>query len=261
MELIIDTIPYCQFYRFYRQGLPPRRADRFANGTMPMRAAQYCDAVTAASGFGWWLFSPVDAFLVWDGQAIVWSLNGQDWEAVDDSVHFPGFPEAFDTEAPAYLEGTAPPFLTRLPEPGIIQVSLGLFARTAPGWSVLIRRPPNFPLPSHIEHYEGIVDTSRWFGPLFINLRLTKTDIPIRLRADMPLVQVQPLPHALLASQVLSFETINALESKDWEAYRTTTAEPNSRPDRVFGGYAASERRYRKANSSSGCPVYQETVL
>jgi Family of unknown function (DUF6065) len=247
----MSSIPCCKFYPFYRAGRPPSRADRFAGGTIPVRAAQYCQAVTAASAFGWWLFPPIDTYLLWDGRTIVWSLDGQEWQAVDDSVHFPGFPNEFDAEVPDYLSGMAPPFLTSLPEPGLVQVSLGLFARTAPGWSMLIRRPSNFPLPGHIEHFEGLVDTSRWFGPLFINIRLTKTDTPIRLRADMPLAQAQPLPHSLLKPQMLAHETINSLGPDEWQAYWATTAEPNLRPDRAFGAYAADQRRCGRGGSQT----------
>ena len=42
--------------------------------------------------------------------------------------------------------------------------------------------------------FEGIVETDRWFGPLFTNMRFTRSHLPIRLRADYPLVQAQPVP-------------------------------------------------------------------
>ena len=235
-------LPHCRFYRFYNSGRAPQKADRFSAGTLPMRAARYCDAVTTASGFGWWLFPPTDTYLVWDGRSIVWSTNCEDWQTVDDVVHFPGFPVGFDAIAPDCLQGKAPPFLTSLPEPGLIQISLGLFARTAPGWSMLIRRPANFPISSPVDHYEGVLNTGKWFGPLFINLRLTKTDVPIRLRSDMPIAQAQPIPQALLVPSILEFEM--ALPGPDeWEAYRTTIVEPNNHPDRAFGAYAVGQRR------------------
>ena len=52
--------------------------------------------------------------------------------------------------------------------------------------------------------YEGIVETDRWFGPLFTNLRFTRTDVPVRLRADFPLAQVQPLPRLAYADSTLA---------------------------------------------------------
>lgn len=241
----------CEFFRYFTDGRSPQIADRFAGGFLSMRAAQYCDAVTLASGFGWWLYCPVDCTVVWDGQSIIWSLDGENFRAVDDTAHFPGFPDRWNETAPDDLADLCPAFLTALPEPGLLQVSLGLFARTAPGWMLALRRPANFPLPGPIEHFDGIVDTSAWMGPLFINLRLTKTDVPIRLRADMPLVQAQPLPLTLLASG--PWPPVNLEPGPaEWDAYHRSVAEPYSRPTRAFGAYATDERRRRKA---SGCPV------
>ena len=240
--------PECTFYRFYQHGRLPFRADRFAGGTLPMRAARYCDAVTTASGFGWWLFPPVDTYLSWDGRIIVWSSSGDEWIPVDDAVHFPGFPEEFDKQAPDNLKGTAHPFLTALPEPGVIQISLGVLARTGADWSLLVRRPANFPLPGHFDHFEGIITTGSGIGHIFTNIRLTKTDFPIRLRADMPLVQVQPIPRIVLTEAVLADMMVkNSLSRAEWDDYYRSIAEPNTRPDRPFGAYAVGERRARRA--------------
>jgi Family of unknown function (DUF6065) len=225
-----------------------------------MRATQYCDALTTASGFGWWMFAPVEIALKWDGKAIFWSQDGVEWQVIDDTVHFPGFPDAFDAQAPQSLQGMAPPFLMSLPEPGLIQVSLGLIARTSPGWSMLIRRPPNFAFPGHIEHFEGVVDTSEWSGPLFINLRLTRTDVPIRLRADIPLAQAQPIPNFLLTPTASAFQTVNELGPREWEAYRISVAEPHSRPGRAHGAYAAEQRRRRRGIEAHACTAGAQGV-
>ena len=239
--------PSCRFFRFYTKGRPPIRADRFAGGTLPIRAARHCDAVTAASGFGWWLFPPVNTALSWDGRIIVWSNDGENWVPVDDAVHFPGFPEEFDDLAPAHLRGAAPPYLTALPEPGVIQISLGLLASTSEDWCLLIRRPANFPLPGHFDHYEGIVATGERPILLFINLRLTKTDFPIRLRADMPLVQAQPILQNCVSGLVLNDMAVeDGLGTNEWDGYFRTIAEPSTRPDRPLGGYAVVQRRARR---------------
>ncbi len=41
--------------------------------------------------------------------------------------------------------------------------------------------------------YEGIVETDRWFGPLFTNLRLTCTHALVEINPEMPLLQFQPI--------------------------------------------------------------------
>ena len=113
----------------------------------------------------------------------------------------------------------------------------------------------NLPAPGGYVAYEGIVETDRWFGPLFTNLRLTRTDSPIRLRADYPLIQVQPLPRTLYTDDVLAdmaiAGTLKDFSAQDWADYNTSIAEPSSRPNRPFGSYAVDGRKRRK----SGCPV------
>lgn len=52
--------PIAHFYRVIDEARLPQRADRSAAGTLPTRAYRYCDAVTSAAGFGWWLFPPTD---------------------------------------------------------------------------------------------------------------------------------------------------------------------------------------------------------
>ena len=244
--------PNCRFFRFYRRGRAPTRADRFAGGTLPVRAARYCDAVTTASGFGWWLFPPVETLLSWDGRIIVWSTDGDEWNPVDDAVHFPGFPDEFDKQAPDGLRGAAPPYLTALPEPGLIQISLGVLAQTNPDWCLLVRRPANFPLPGHIEHFEGVIATDYRIGHVFINLRLTKTDFPIRLRPDIPLVQAQPILRMLVTDAVLNDMTVeDTLGAAEWHQYDQTIAEPSTRSERGFGAYSAAERRARKRSEQA----------
>jgi len=245
--------PNVRFYSFIDGARPPQRADRSAVGTLPMRAVRYCEAVCSATAFGWWLFCPIDCWVLYDGTGMFWSQDGDTWLPLSDACHFPGFPEKWDEVAPPELAGMCPPFLTALGEHGgFLQVQFGLMARAAPGWGLLVRRPANFPLMTHVEHFEGIVEPESWFGPLFINLRLTKTDTPIRLRADLPLAQVQPVPCTLYGDAVLGDMQMAAPRLADfgateWSDYTRRVAEPNRRPDRPYGAYAVETRKRRKA--------------
>ena len=105
--------------------------------------------------------------------------------------------------------------------------------------------------------YEGIVETDRWFGPLFTNLRLTQTHKPVRLRADFPLVQVQPLPREAYAERTLNATSIvpnmAAMSEDDWRAYEETIVTPSQDPDREFGAYAVAARRRRHGS----CPFHK----
>jgi hypothetical protein len=147
------------------------------------------------------------------------------------------------------LKGFSPPFLTALPEPGTLQMWTGLIAETAPDWHLLVRAPANLPSPGGISLFEGIVETDRWFGPLFSNMRFTRSHSPIRLRADYPLLQVQPVRRETYGSDLLDRMAVTPgpshLTSAQWDAYHQSIVEPNSRPDRAFGGYATAARKKR----------------
>ena len=245
--------PIVRFHRLIEQAREPIRADRSAAGTLPARAMRYCEAATSAAGFGWWVFPPTDLTLLWDGEAIFWHYQ-DNWIALS-TAQFPNFSTNFDAAAPTDLAGCAPPFLTVLPEPGTLQIWTGLFARTAPDWSLLIRPPANLALPGGYALYEGIVEADRWFGPLFTNLRFTRSHSPIRLAADFPLAQVQPIPrHAYSDATLHSAErtpNLSAFTQTEWAAYRASIVEPNSRPNRPFGAYATATRK----RGSGRCPM------
>src|SRR5437016_6504113 len=55
--------PIVTFYRAIPESFEPMRADRSALGVIPTAAFQYCEALTSASAFGWYLFSPMTFYL------------------------------------------------------------------------------------------------------------------------------------------------------------------------------------------------------
>lgn len=247
--------PVVRFYRLIDEARLPQRADKAAGGTLPVRAYRYCDAVTTASGFGWWIFPPADLQLIWDGYDICWRCTGwSDWVPLASASQFPNFSERFDAAAPRDLLGCSPPFLTALPEPGNLQIWTGLMARTAPEWSLLLRAPANIPSGGGYSLYEGLIESDRWFGPLFTNLRMTRTDRPVRLRADFPLLQVQPLPRIAYADATLAATDLvadmTALRADDWSDYKSTVASPCENRDRGLGGYAVAARK----RARGACP-------
>ncbi len=250
--------PVVRFYRLIDDARLPQRADRSAAGTLPMRAYRYCEAVTTAAGFGWWIFPPTDLQVLWDGHDIFWQCTGwQDWLPLTPSAQFPEMTARFDEAAPESLQGCSPPFLTALPEAGTLQIWTGLMARTRADWSLLIRAPANLPLPGGYHLYEGIIETDRWFGPMFTNMRLTRTNMPIRLRPDFPLALAQPVPRKAYVDATLSsmecVADIAEISEADWTDYQSTIAVPNSDVDRAFGAYAASTRKRNRAD----CPALQ----
>lgn len=242
--------PLVTFYRVIESARLPQRADRSAAGTLPARASRYCDAVTSASAFGWYLFPPMDFSLLWDGTDVFWSYAGvRDWLPLT-AAQFPHLGSRFDAVAPETARGYSPPFLTAVPEPGTVQIWSGMIARTAPDWSLLVRPLANLPAGGGCALYEGIVETDRWFGPLFTNLRLTRTDRPVRFQADYPMAQVQPLLRALYSDATLDAVSIipdlDGFGPADWEDYCATVVRPNQDPHRPIGRYAIEARRRRR---------------
>jgi hypothetical protein len=235
------------FYRAIPQSPAPMRADRGALGVLPTAAFQYCEALTSASSFGWYIFSPITFHVQWDGTDILWTFKGaESWWPLT-SCHFPNFPSCFDKYAPEDVRGFAPPFLTKIFAPGVMQIWSGLFVKTAPNWSLLIRPAANIPRSQSYETFEGIVETDRWFGPLFINIRLTSTNRPIEFNPDKPLFQVQPLMRETYSERHQSafslIDDLSGLTAEDWNAYRATVVKPNAAAYRPVGRYATGVRK------------------
>jgi hypothetical protein len=240
--------PLVRFHRLIERARPPERADRSAGGLLPTRAFRYCEAVTTASAFGWYVFPPISFSFVWDGEAIAWTYDGADaWHPLG-KAQFPHFSAEFDRAAPEALRGYAPPFVAALPEPGVVQVWSGLLARTQPGWSLLVRAPANMPRNGY-ELFEGIVETDRWFGPLFTNVRLTRTDQPVTFDADMPLFQAQPLHRSIYSDERLNAFAcepgLDRLSPADWDDFRATVVKAGP-----LGHDAVEVRRRRRTEAA-----------
>lgn len=247
--------PVVTFYRMIDQAPVPDRADRSALGSLPTRAYRHCDAITTAAGFGWYIRPPCDFDLFWDGSQVLWTMAGLDGWLPLGAAQFPHFRARFDAAAPAALREYSPPFLTAIQEPGVVQVWTGLAARTAPGWSLLVRPLANLPRHPGYEPYEGVVEADHWFGPLFTNLRLTRTDQAVSFRRDDPFLQLQPIPQMAYADAVLNgagmVGSLDDWRAEDWDAFHLDIVLPNADPERHAGRYAAEARRRRRR----GCPM------
>jgi hypothetical protein len=208
--------------------------------------------MATASAFGWYLFPPMSFSVMWDGRLeVVWTYEGAEGWYPLKRAQFPNFATQFDQAAPEDIRGYSPPFLgaSTDTEPGLIQIWTGLIARTPPDWSLLVRPPANLPRSLGYESWEGIVETDRWFGPLFVNMRLIRTHAPIEFDADIPLLQVQPVHRDTYGKILDTFETVpsmNELTPADWDAFRKTVVRPKHGPLRHLGEYAVASRKRRK---------------
>jgi len=241
------TAPIVSFYRAIESGLPPARAGRSAGGTLPVRGVRYCEAVTSASAFGWHIFPPFGFSLMWDGETVAWA-TGDEWYRLDEAAQYPNGLDRFDSAAPSECKGFCPPWLLRGVTPGIVQVWTGIIVSTAPGWSLLIRAPANLGRSWGFETFEGIIETDRWTGPLFVNLRLIATDTPCSFPARYPFLQVQPVPRSVYGDEVLNsaeIASIAAMDENDWRGFHETIVTPAQNPDRPLGDYAVRVRKRR----------------
>jgi hypothetical protein len=243
----LDSPPIVEFFQLVANPRPPQRADRAVGGTIPTRALRYCEAITSASGFGWYVFLPIRFKVVWDGHDMLWSYDGaEDWLPLQGAAQYPNFREQFDSFAPPAARGFSPPFLTRSIQPGGLQIWTGCIAKTVPGWHLLIRSVANLPKSLSYAAFEGIIETDHWFGPLFTNIRVIKTDTPIEFRNDIPFLQVQPVRKEHYGDRFLRnfvVKGVDELSVENWEQFHSTVVRPNSDPERQPGRYAVSVRK------------------
>lgn len=240
--------PVVEFFHLVPGSQHPHRADKSVGGVIPARALRYCEAITSASAFGWYVFLPLAFKVVWDGHDMLWTYDGADeWMPLTrDAVQYPGFSEAFDQVAPPGALGYAPPFLTPSIQPGSLQIWTGCIAKTAPGWSLLVRGVANLSHSLSYQMFEGIIETDNWFGPLFDNVRVLKTDTPVEFRTDVPFLQVQPVRKEVYADKFLqnfAVKELCELSPENWEAFQRTVVVPNADPERKRGQYAVSVRK------------------
>ena len=157
-----------------------------------------------ASGLGWYVFLSLDFQLVFDGVEAIISLDeGDNWYPLT-TLQYPDFAAHFNEHAPSEARGFAPPFIAMTEDPGIVQIWTGYIVRTAPDYSLLVRSPANILATQGYHQLEGVIETDRWFGPLFTNIKLLRTNAPIHFHAHHPFVQLTPIHRAHYADALLN---------------------------------------------------------
>lgn len=239
--------PHVRFHRLFETAQKPILADSSASGLLPTRAFRFCEAARVASSLGWYVFPPVAFSVVYDGAATHWCLGGEEWSLLDDVV-LETERQNFNASCPEDLKDHCPPLLGAA-EGGMLQITTGLAVTTPKDWGVLIRRPPNIPQKSHLEYFEGFVETGSWFGPLFVNVKPLKTDVPVSFTPDWPLAFVQPLPISVTRPETFQNVSYAAdleeLTDLDWSNLGNTLV-GRLGPDREVARYATTVRKSRR---------------
>lgn len=227
--------PIVTFHRIVESAPLPLRADKSALGTLPAAAFQYCEAVRAASGWGWYVFPPVDIHLLWNGVDIDYQVEGQ-WQRLKSIGLSDAFADAWDEHAPEPLQGCWPPFMTAIPSPGVVQVWTGYLVSTAPGWSVDVGPLANIRQSRDFACFEGLIETDSFKPcPLFMNIQLQATDREIVMPRSRPLFQVR----ALRRDSYL--EPAHVVEHREGLAPRVGDSGGMTEED--WAGYAKTVRR------------------
>lgn len=243
-----------EFFQVVEGGIPPCRASKSANGTIPTNGFRYCEPVRTASAFGCYVFLPIEFRVIWTGDEIHWSMNrGADWYLLDDAIQYPDFREGFDRNSPDAVTGYSPPFLTRTNDRDIVQIWTGCFVRTRDGCSVWVREPVNLPREDMVV-LEGVVQTDWWFGPLFANVRLRRKNEPVLFRCHEPFLQIMPFERRLSdefnRTDIEVHSGLDTLTNVEWDAYERTIV--NRMRTRTRLGQYAVEARRRSALSAEG---------
>src|SRR5690349_25028078 len=63
-----ESVPTAEFFSIYEGAPLPTPASVDLMGALPIRAAQFCVPIKAASGLGFYVYPPVDFAVRWDGQ-------------------------------------------------------------------------------------------------------------------------------------------------------------------------------------------------
>jgi hypothetical protein len=261
--------PSVEFYVFDSAARPPEPASATVLGSLPSRAVQLCAPLTDASGFGWYLFPPVDFALRWDGQTMDFSRLADNepagWQSLagghpltlaEEEEALQRAPDRFKAEFGVFdmLDGQFS-FIDADPRLGSnCEITLAVTARTPPGWSLLIRSPANWAHPRHHQVLEGVVDTE-WYGAkLPVIVRLLDAGQVVRFYRNLPIAVAQPVPRvALEASQRAAGQVVLGIENfpdEAWERYAANRRRRLGGSGR--GTYRAEQRRRRVPPSQHG---------
>lgn len=224
---------------------PPSRADSSLAGTVPLRAYRFCEPFVQANGFGWFVYSPIDFRVVWDGSEFLWRPRElTSWHPLV-RAQVPGYAQWVKDNAPPQYQNLEVPFLSAFPERGVLQIWSGFAVKTPDQWSLLIRGPANVCRTQAYFHLEGIVEHDWWPGPLLGNLQFLKAGQEARFGRQSPLFLVQPIPRQAYSSSFLDHFDVRvdttAVTSDHWEeVHRAVFFDADEKP---LGAYARVARK------------------
>jgi hypothetical protein len=260
--------PNVEFFVFDADAPPPEPGSPTVRGTLPIGGVQMCAPLTDASGFGWYLFPPVDFALRWDGQTVDFArLKDNEpagWQSLagakalalpEEERALDRAPERFRADFGIFGSRDGQfSFIDAEPRLGnTCEITPAVTARTSPGWSLLIRQPANWPQPRHHQVLEGVLDTE-WYGAkLTIILRLIEVNKVVRFYRTLPMAVAQPVPRiAVEASQRAGARIVRGIENFPDDAWDRYIGNRSRRVNgKGQGTYRAQQRRVGRASAAA----------
>lgn len=200
--------PEVEFFTFYPDAPPPVPALDTLNGSLPVRANQFCLPVTTASDFGWYLVPLVDLAIRWDGRKThfafleenepsAWKSLGDEEELfLSDGLERLGvLSHARRQELDQIMTPRGLQFIDAdLRAMQRIEPHFGLLVRTSPGWSPLVRSVLNEPYGGY-RVLEGITETSWYRSLASVMVRLNDPGKIVCFLRSIPSTTLQFIPH------------------------------------------------------------------
>jgi hypothetical protein len=238
-------------------------------GSLPSRAVQLCPPVSTATGNGWYVYPPIDFALRWLGHESEFSLleNNEPvkWQSLAGfhDIRLPqsamiadAVPEEFKANFDiAFAKwGGEIPFCDADPRaPNLIELLTGVYAKTPPGWSLLVRGVANWTGGIDHQAVEGIVDTSWYSAMLPTMVRLLRQDQVVRFYRRFPYAMFQLVPTAAFTRSTLEKARVHSgVEHLPAGVWRSMVEQRNAK-NKQPGRYAREQRkRNRDANARRG---------
>jgi hypothetical protein len=261
--------PQVEFFSHYEGAPLPTPASPDAMGTLPVRAAQHCLPLKAASGNGFYLYPPFDFAVRWDGVRSQFTWLGDDgepegWQSMDNNALF-YHPSAATARAsvPAdrahvldeVMDADGPSFINADPRsPNTMEITTGLVVRTQRGWASVIRSVANWASPRPYIVLDGVIETDWYRNDIPTTIRLPQPG-EVRFSRSLPFAQLQVVPLASLRPAHLNADQPTGIAHWPEDVWReyVATARPRYTATHM-GTYVAASR---KAAANGRCPYPQ----
>ena len=212
-----------KIWQLHPSGCPVVPAERTLQGTANRGAVRWCGPFTNANKSGWWLYSPVDIDIVWNGgKDFDYTLHTPYDDADRHLIQF--LAEEHDREHMSDWLGVdgRTKFTWGLLEDGVVQIWTGCIFSLPPDWGLHLRSPINLPRqPFHI--MEAVIEADWLQYDVWLNLAFDRPGETARLRREdwPPVAQIVPVRRdSYDARWSVDAETINRNSDEGDRAFR-----------------------------------------